>query len=544
MERTSDNLPDDVDALRAAFLAMQSRAVALETENARLAAETSRLGAEVARVTAENIYLDALNAKLAHYVAKLRRLNFGPSSERLDPDQLQLGLEDIEQAIAEVHAEHEKSVPAEKAKRTGERRKTRPSLPDHLPEVDVVIEPDSTACACCQSAMHRIGEEVSKRLDVIPVQHRILVTHRPKYACRACEGAIVQAPAPARLIEGGLPTEAMVASVLVAKYADHTPLYRQSQGLARKGIVIDRSTLAFWVGYAAAELKPLWRLMREELLRSTRLFVDETTAPILDPGRGRTKTGYFWAIAQDQRRWGGSDPTAVVYTYAPGRGHEHAINLLADFKGVLQCDGYGAYKTLAKRRQGDVVLAHCWSHLRRDFIDLSKDGLTPIAAEALRRIAQLYAIEADIRGRAPEERKAERQAKTKPLVEALQVWLMDRLTEVPGRLPTAGVIRYALGHWTGLTQFLDDGHLELDTNSVERAMRPIALNRKNALFASGDEGGVNWAVHATLIECCKLQDVEPHAYLTDVLTRLVNGHLQSRLAELTPWAWKAENASA
>jgi transposase len=529
METALDNVPEDVEALRAAFLAMRSKAVALEIDNARLAAE--------------NLFLDTLNAKLAHYLAKLRRLKFGPSSERLDPDQLQLALEDVEQKIAELGAEHEKAIPKEREKRTGERRANRPSLPEHLPEVDVTIEPVSMACPCCQGALHKIGEEASRRLDVIPVQYRILVTHRPKYACRACEGTIVQAPAPERLISGGLPTEAMVASVLVAKYADHMPLYRQSQALARQGIVIDRSTLAFWVGYAAAELRPLWSLMRDELLTSTCLFVDETTAPVLDPGRGSTKTGFMWAIARDQRRWGGTDPTAVVFTYAPGRAHAHAIDLLKDFSGVIQCDGYGAYKTLANLRANEVFLSHCWSHVRRDFIDLSKDGLTPIASETLRRIAQFYAIEAEIRGRPPKERQAVRQAQTKPLVEALKIWLGERLEEIPGRLPTAGVIRYVFNHWDGLTRFLDDGHLELDTNSVENAIRPIALNRKNSLFANGDQGGETWATVATLIECCKLQDVEPGAYLTDVLTRLVNGHLQSRLAELTPWAWKTANPS-
>jgi transposase len=523
-------MPEDMEALKAAFLAMRSEAAALKVENAR--------------ILAENVFLDTLNKKLAHYLAKLKRLNFGKSSERLGPDQLQLALEDIEQKIAEAQAEQEKTAaPEERAGRSRKRRPGRPSLPDHLPEVDVIIEPDSMICSCCQGTLNRIGEDTARRLDVIPAQYRILIIHRPKYACRVCEGTIVQAPAPERLISGGLPTEAMVASVLVDKYADHQPLYRQSQALARQGVMIDRSTLAFWVGYAAAELKPLWSLMREQLLTSTRLFVDETTAPVLDPGRGSTKTGYMWTIARDERGWGGAAPTAVVFTYAPGRGHQHAVDLLKDFEGVVQCDGYGAYKTLARQRPNDVVLSHCWSHVRRDFIDLSKEGLTPIASEALKRIAQFYAIETEIRGRPPDERRSVRQAKTGPLIEQMHAWLQERLQQVPGRLPTAGVIRYVLNHWEGLTRFLGDGHLELDTNSVENAIRPIALNRKNALFAGGDEGGETWAIIATLIECCKLQGVEPNAYFTDVLTRLVNGHLQSRLAELTPWAWKAANAS-
>jgi len=531
MEIAVDAIPEDMEALKAAFLAMRAEAAAVKIENARL--------------VAENTFLDALNQKLAHYVAKLKRLSFGKSSERLNPDQLQLALEDLEQKMAEVQAEAEKTAPDEvKARRARDRRDSRPSLPETLPEAHVTIEPDLSGCPCCQGPLHVIGEDAARRLDVIPVQYRRLVTHRPKYACRACEGMIVQAPAPERLISGGLPTEAMVASVVVNKYADHQPLYRQSQALARQGIILDRSTLAFWVGYAAAELKPLWSCIREELLTSTRLFVDETTAPVLDPGRGSTKTGYIWAIARNQKGWGGADPTAVLFTYAPGRGHEHALALLDGFKGIVQCDGYGAYKTLAKRRHNEVVLAHCWSHVRRDFIDLSKEGLTPIAAEALRRIAQFYAIEAEIRGRPPDERRSVRQARSKPLVQDMRAWLDERLGEIPARLATAGVIRYVQNHWEGLTRFLDDGCLELDTNSVENAIRPIALNRKNALFAGGDEGGETWAIHATLIECCKIHGVEPNAYFTDVLTRLVNGHPQSQLAALTPWNWKAQKASS
>lgn len=261
---------------------------------------------------------------------------------------------------------------------------------------------------------------------------------------------------------------------------------------------------------------------------------------MLDPGRGRTKSGYFWAMARDDRRCGGSDPPAVVYTYAPGRGADHAITLLKDFTGILQTDGYGAYKTLAQRRQ-DLVLAHCWSHARRKFIDLAKGGSAPIANEALARIGKLYAIEADIAGQDPAQRLAVRREKAAPIVKGLKNWLEATLHKLPGRSPMAEAIRYSLSRWDGLTWFLEDGRIELDTNPVERAMRPIALNRKNALFAGSDEGAHHWAILASLIECCKLSGANPDAYLTDVLTRLVNGHLQSRLGELTPWAWKAAN---
>jgi transposase len=529
-------LSKEVEALRAQVAAARQRedAAALEVERlgaeaACLAAQRQHLEAEVARLTTEN-------ARWEHIVAQLRRLAFGKSSERLDPAQLQLGLEDLESARDACEAVEEKGDPELKAHRTRQRRESRPSLPDHLPQIEVVIEPASTACPCCSGAMHRIGEDVSRRLDVVPAQYQVLVTRRPKYACRSCEGSVVQAPAPARLIEGGLPTERLVAQVLTAKYADHTPLFRQAQAFARQGIKIDRSTLAFWTGYAAAELKPLWRLMRDELLTSSRLFVDETRAPVLDPGRGRTKTGYFWAIARDDRSWGGQDPPAVVYTYAPGRGHDHALALLDKFSGVLQTDGYSAYRTLARKRN-DVVLAHCWSHVRRKFFDLAKAGSAPIAEEALRRIAELYGIEADIRGQSPEARANARRTLSRPVVEALEAWFDDRLRKVPGRSPMAEAIRYAVTRWDGLVRFIDDGHLELDTNPVERAMRPIALGRKNHLFAGSDEGAEHWAVIATLVECCKLRGVNIETYLEDVLTRLVNGHPQAQLAELTPWNW-------
>lgn len=312
---------------------------------------------------------------------------------------------------------------------------------------------------------------------------------------------MVQASAPARLIEGDLPTERMIAKILVDKYADHVPLYRQVQGFERQGIKLDRSTLAFWTGYAAAELKPIWSHMRQILLGGSRLFVDETRAPMLDPGRGKTKTGYFWAIARDDRGWAGADPPAVVYTSAPGRGADHAISLLKDFSGVLQTDGYGAYKTLVPRRN-DVVLAACWAHARRKFFDLAKGGTAPIADEILARIGQLYAVEADIRGQSADARRQARQARSAPLLETLRSVMDDKIRRLPGKSPTAEAIRYVQSRWTELSRFLDDGRIELDTNPVERAMRPIALNRKNALFAGSDEGAEHWATVATLIECC------------------------------------------
>ncbi len=380
---------------------------------------------------------------------------------------------------------------------------------------------------------------------MIPAQYRVIVTHRPIYACRTCEQAVVQAPAPERLIKGGLPTEAMVASVLVAKYAWHLPLYRQAQMLRSQGIAIERATLAFWVGYAATELKPLYLRLRVLILSSVKIAVDETVAPVLDPGRGCTKKGYLWAIARDDRPWGGTDPPAVAYTYAPGRGAVHAQKLLASYRGIVQCDGYAAYKTIADAaRLGDAItLAFCWAHLRRKFFDIAKGGSAPIASEALERIAVLYAIEETIRGRSADERRAERQEKSKPLVLALKTWLEQQLARVSAKSVIAEAIRYGLNHWDGLVRFLEDGRIELDTNIVERGMRPIALNRKNALFAGHDGGAENWACLASLIETCKLHGVDPQAYFADVLTKLVNLWPQSRLDELMPWAWAASRTS-
>jgi transposase len=512
------SLPDDVEALRALVLS------ALAERDAALAAR------DLAVVE---------NEKLQHMLQQLRRAQFGRRSEQLDPDQRQLALEDVEQAIARGDAEAEKRNEQPKPERARRRSPSRPSLPPHLPRVEEVVAPEDKSCPCCRGAMHVIGEDTSERLDVIPAQYRVIVTRRPKYACRACEGAVVQAPAPERLIRSGLPTEAMVAHVLAGKYAWHLPLYRQAQMLATQGIEIDRSTLAYWAGYAAAELAPLVERLREILLGSARLAVDETTAPVLDPGRGRTKTGYFWAIARDDRPWGGIDPPAVVYTYAPGRGAEQGLKPLAGYSGIVQCDGYAAYKQLADpaRAGGAVTLAFCWAHVRRQFYDISKSGNAVVADEALRRIAALYAIEAEIRGQNPEARRAVRQAESKPLVETLRTWLEAHLARLSAKSVLAGAIRYAFNQWDGLVRFLDDGRIELDTNAVERTMRPIALNRKNALFAGHDEGAHNWARIASLIETCKLNAVDPQAYLADVLTRLVNLWPAARIDELLPWNW-------
>ena len=477
------------------------------------------------------------NERLRQIIKELQRHRFGRRAETLPEDQMLLGLEDVEQAAASEEVAAEAADPAERANRTTKRQMNKGSLPKHLPRVEMVVDIVDRTCPCCGKPLHRIGEDIGERLDIVPAQFRVLVVRRPKYGCRACENVVVQAPAPARLIEGGLPTEATVAQVLVAKYADHLPLYRQAQIYARQGIELDRSTLADWVGRAAFLLRPIHERLLVALKSSAKLFADETTAPVLDPGRGRTKLGQLWAYARDDRPWRGTDPPGVAYVYAPDRKAERPISHLAGFKGILQVDGYGGYRVLAER--GDVQLAFCWSHVRRRFYELAAAGPAPIASEALERIAGLYAVEKDIRGRSADERRAMRQDRSRPIVDELEPWLRAKLALISQKTKLAEAIRYALSRWDGLTRFLDDGCIEIDSNVVERSIRPIALNRKNALFAGSDGGGEHWAVIASLIETCKLNGVEPQTYLTDVISKIVNGHPNSRIDELLPWAYPA-----
>jgi transposase len=505
-----EQLPIDPDALRALLLA----------EREQHANELAATRGEVERLIA--------------IIKELQRHRFGRRAERLDTEQLALALEDLEQTLAAAQATQEK----EGNKPTGlprKRRINRGALPPHLPREEIVIDVADKTCPCCGGLKHRIGEDVSERLDMIPAQFKVLVLRRPKYACRVCEGEVVQAPAPERLIENGIPTEALVAHVIVSKYADHLPLYRQAQIYARQGITLDRSTLADWVGRAAFTLRPIHARLLEGLKSSTKLFADETTVPVLDPGRGRTKTGQLWTYARDDRPWSGPEPPGVAYVYAPDRKHERPVGHLAGFKGTLQVDGYGAYVSLAER--GDVVLAFCWSHVRRQFYEIQATSPAPIAMEAIARIGALYAIEADIRGLSAEERHRVRLSRSKPLVDTLESWLEAQLAAVSRKSTTADAIRYALTRWDGLSRFLNDGRVEIDSNAVERAIRPITLGRKNHLFAGSDGGAEHWAILASLIATCKMNGIDPQAYLADVLARIVNRHPMSRLDELLPFAY-------
>jgi transposase len=516
------DLPTDVATLQALLIAA----------DARLSAQSQSLLDRDGIIERKEDRIIRLEKLLADF----KRALYGTKSEKANPDQYHLALEDIETAMAVVHAEDEAIDPPKAA--ASKSRAVRGVLPKHLPRVEEVIAPEDVTCGC-GAARHVIGEDVSERLDIVPAQFRVLVTRRPKYACRSCEAGIVQAPAKPRLIEGGMPTEATIASVIVSKYADHLPLYRQSQIYARQGVDIDRSTLAFWVGKAAYELRPVHDALLAHLKRSSKLFMDETPAPVLDPGRGKVKKGYFWALARDNRGWNGPEPPGVAFTYALGRSGNCASQILQGFEGILQVDGYAGYnRVLDLRDNAPIQLAYCWAHARRKLYELTHHNVAPIAEEGLKQIAALYRIEGQIRGRSAEERLAMRQQKSAPKIATFKVWLDHVRTQVSAKSPTGAALKYIAKYWDGLILFLDDGRIEMDSNAVERTIRPIALQRNNALFAGHDAGAQNWAMLASLIETCKLNRIEPHNYLTGILTAILNGHKQKDIDQLLPWNFK------
>jgi transposase len=484
-------------------------------------------------------------------IAGLERARFGRRSEQLSDAALQQESEELEQSLAEQSAKLEAvaaalGTPVEPPGETPAPetapppKRNRGALPPHLPRIEVIVDIEDKTCPCCGGGLHVIGEDRAEMLDYIPARFQVRVIRRPRYGCRGCEEAVVQAAALERPIDGGMATEALLAHVLVNKYSDHLPLYRQSQIFAREGVTLDRSTLCNWVGRACWWLAPLHELMLSTVLSSPRVFADDTTLPVLDPGEGKTKTGRLWCYAVDNRPWQGPGHPVAAYVYSENRKAEHPAVHLKGFRGLLQTDGYAGFIRLATPDDA-IKLAFCWAHARRKFHDIHAATKSPLAEEALLRIAALYAIEAGINGKSAEERTRVRQESSRPLVEALHVWLTERLERISGRSALAQAIRYALNHWEGLTLFLSDGRVELDTNTVERAMRPVALGRKNALFAGSDNGGRHWAVIATLIQTAKLNDVDPLAWLTDVLERIVSGRTkQLQLDTLLPWNWKAE----
>lgn len=471
--------------------------------------------------------------RLKLLIAKLKRLQFGRSSEKLDRQigQLELVLEDLETNRAAGAVRKESPAPSSVPKQKPIRR----PLPAHLPRERVVHE---AACTCsdCGVPMRRIGEDVAEVLEYVPASFKVVRHVRPKFACARCE-RIVQAPAPTRPIARGIAGPGLLAHILVSKYADHLPLYRQSQIYERQGVELERSTLADCVGGAAALLEPLVKALARYTLDTGYLHGDDTPVPVLEPGRGSTKTGRLWTYVRDGRPWAEDAFPAVFFRYSPDRKGEHAESHLKSFAGVLHADGYAGFDRLYEG--GRIAEAACWAHVRRKFFDIHESNGSPVAAEALARIRALYEIEEAIRGRPPDERCAVRQARAGPMLSELKTWLEATLAKISAKSALAVAIRYALSRWAALVRYCDDGHIEIDNNAAERALRAVALGRKNYLFAGSDAGGERAAAIYSLIGTAKLNGLDPEAYLREVLERITE-HPINRIAELLPWNLAAE----
>jgi len=510
MSKAAD-LPNDVEALKG---------ILIERE-AALAERSTALEAAKALVLSQKLELE----KLRFEIACLKRMKYGRSSEQLEAQltQMQLTLEDLEASLAEI-PEPIRPVPKEPAAKP-----VRRALPAHLPRQDVVHE---TACTCpgCGTALRRLGEDVSEMLEYIPGRYQVIRHVRPKFCCAACQ-KIVQVAAPSRPIARGLAGPGFLAHVLVSKYADHLPLYRQSQIYAREGLELDRSTLADWVGGASELLEPLVGALGRYVLAAQKLHADDTPVPVLCPGRGSTKQGRLWTYVRDDRPAGSSEPPAVLFRYSPDRKGERPRTHLASFLGVLQADAYAGFDRLYGER---IQEAACWAHVRRKFYDIHVALASPIAAEALDRIGRLYGIEAEIRGKPAEERLAVRQTRAGPELESLYAWLHATATTLSRKSELALAIRYALSRWAALTRYRDNGRLEIDNNAAERALRVVALGRKNWLFAGSDDGGERAAAIYSLLGTAKLNDLDPEGYLRYVLERIAD-HPINRIEELLPW---------
>ena len=524
MSLAAAELPADPDALRAFALACQG-----ELKAAEMAVQIKALEIE----------------KLKFQIAKLRRMQFGRSSERISRqiEQLELRLEELESGEAADAASTEATDPLPAPSPPERARPKRKPLPEHLPRQEVVHQPaNNGACTCpaCGGKMGKLGEDVSEVLNYVPGHFEVIRHVRPKYACHACD-AITQAPPPPMPTPRGRATPATLAHLLVAKYCDHLPLYRQAEIYARDGVELDRSTLCDWVGQAAWLLDPVAATIRNHVFAAEKIHGDDTTVPVLAPGLGRTKTGRLWVYVRDDRPFAGEAAPAAAYFYSPDRGGEHPAAHLASFTGLLQADGYAGFEALyhpARTKPGPIIEVACWAHCRRKIFDVCDSTKSTVAKEALDRIAAIYVIETKARFAPPAERVAHR-TETAPLLDAFFTWAEAALARMSAKSELAEAFRYIIKRRVALSRFVTDGRLEADNNIAENAMRAIAVGRKNYLFAGSDSGGERAAAIYTIVQTAKLNGLNPEAYLKDILTRIADGHPINRIAELMPWRMTA-----
>lgn len=498
-------------------------------------ARTAELAAAKAGLVTKTLEIE----KLKIQIARLKRMSFGASSERMsrELEQLELKLEELEAAEAEAQAALEVPAAAEEepAQEAAPAKKQRRKLPEALPRREIVHEPACT-CPACGGALRKVGEDVTEILDYVPGRFEVIRHIRPAYSCRKCE-AMAQKPMPALPIPRGQAGPGLLAHVLIAKFCDHLPLYRQAEIYARDGVELDRATLADWVGKVAWLVQPLAEKIGQHVMAGSVIHADDTPVPVLAPGNGKTKEGRFWVYLRDERPHAGKVPPAVLYRYTPDRKGEHCRSHLASFKGHLHADGYSGFNALYEDKDAKPALVTevaCWAHVRRKFFDVHKSNGSPIAKEALDRIGALFDIERAIAGKPPGLRKAARMDKAKPKLDAFAGWFDEQLKLIPGKSELAKAIRYARSRWEALTCYCGDGRLEISNNAAENAIRPLTLGRKNWLFAGSDAGGERAAIFYTLLRTAKLNGIEPEAYLREVFTR-IGEHPINDIGALLPW---------
>lgn len=496
-------LPDELAALKA-LLAQRDG----ELQSLRDTVSTLELALSVRTLEIEQLKLQ---------IAKFKRMQFGRKSEKIDRkiEQLETRLEDL---IAEEGAVEQKS-PVAVAPR---QKSTHQRLPDHLPREDHIVEPEEQACPQCGGHLKPLGEDVSEQLEMIEAAFKVIRHVRRKKACACCD-CIVQAPAPSRPIQRSFAGPGLLANIAVSKFADHQPLYRQSVIHARRGVELDPSTTGRWMGACGVLITPLVEALRRYVLAPGKVHADDTPMPVLSPGNGQTKTGRLWVYVRDDRNSGSAAPPAVWFAYSPNRQGQHPQSHLTDFSGVLQADAFAGYNEVYA--DGRVKEAACMAHARRKIHDLHVRRATPTTTEALRRMSELYVVEAQIRGKPPDERKRIRQQQAKPLLDDLEIWLRQRLLTLSTQSDTTKAINYMLNQWQALIYYCEDGVAEIDNNIAENALRAVCLGRKNFLFFGADSGGDRAAAMYALIGSARLNGIDPEAYLRYVFTHIADSSI-------------------